>query len=255
MTRPVFLVPSLTGVRPGDLVELTGDEAHHAVAVRRTRPGEVVALTDGQGGEAVGMVAVTGRRLMQVRVEEFTRHEEPSPAIWVAQAIPKGDRGERAVEMLTEIGVARIIPWAAERSVGQWRGERGDKALARWRATARESSKQARRSWQAEVTPMVSTTELVALIGATELTVALHEQAGGALSELAVPETGTVLLVVGPEGGLSDAEVRSLSDAGAQAIGLGGEVLRTSTAGVAAAAAVLSRTARWTPAGRSTQTS
>lgn len=239
----------------GDLVELTGDEAHHAVAVRRTRTGEVVALTDGCGGEAVGVVADSGRRLLHVRVEALTRHEEPSPALWVAQAIPKGDRGERAVEMLTEIGVARIIPWAAERSVGQWRGERGEKALAKWRATARESSKQARRPWLAEVAQMVSTPELVALVGATVLTVALHEEAGGSLAQLAVPDTGTVLLVVGPEGGLTDSEIRSLTDAGAQAIGLGSEVLRTSTAGVAAAAAVLSRTPRWTPAGRPPRTS
>jgi 16S rRNA (uracil1498-N3)-methyltransferase len=231
-------------------VELTGDEAHHAVAVRRTRTGEPVALTDGRGREAAGVVSDTGRRLMRVRVEALTHHEEPSPTIWVAQALAKGDRGERAVEMLTEIGVARIIPWAAERSVGQWRGERGDKALAKWRATARESSKQSRRPWFAEVAPLMGTTDLVALIRATELTVALHEEASGSLSQLAVPDTGTVLLVVGPEGGLTDGEVRAMTDAGAHAIGLGSEVLRTSTAGVAAAAAVLSRTARWTPTGR-----
>lgn len=245
MIGPVFLVPSLAGVRPGDLVEITGDEAHHAVAVRRTRTGEPVALTEGRGGVALGVVRATGRRVMQVQVETLTDHDEPSPAIWVVQALPKGDRGERAVEMLTEIGVARIIPWAAERSVGQWRGERGDKALAKWRATARESSKQARRAWLAEVAPLVTTAELLALIGATELTVVLHEQAAESLADVAIPEGGTIVLIVGPEGGLSDAEVKSLTEAGGQMIGLGSEVLRTSTAGVAAAAAVLSRTSRW----------
>ena len=254
VTLSVFLVPSLAGVVAGDLVEITGTEAHHAVAVRRLRTGESVALTDGRGREAVGSVRTTGRRLMQVQVDSVTLHDEPTPAIWVVQALPKGDRGERAVEMLTEIGVARIIPWAAERSVSQWRGERGDKALARWRSTARESTKQARRPWLAEVAPLLSTAELLALVGASDLTVVLHEQAGRSLREVSLPKVGTIVLVDGPEGGFSDAEVQSLSEAGGQLIGLGREVLRTSTAGVAATAAVLSRTARWSAAGRPPRT-
>ena len=73
--------------------------------------------------------------------------EPPSPTVTVVQAIPKGDRAELAVEVLTEIGADRIVPWAAARCVGVWRGERAAKSLAKWRATAREAGKQSRRSW------------------------------------------------------------------------------------------------------------
>ncbi len=245
MSLPVHLVPSLDGLRRGEVVDVTGDEAHHAVAVRRAKVGESVVLTDGRGGQAVGPIVATGKRLMQVRVDDLSQTPEPSPVLWVVQALPKGERGERAVEVLTEIGVARIIPWAAERSVGQWRGERADKSLAKWRSTARESGKQARRPWAAEVAPLIAMADLIDLVSEVELALVLHEDATNPLSDVPVPETGRILLIVGPEGGLSVGEVDSLTQAGAVAVRLGAEILRTSTAGVVACAAVLSRTARW----------
>ena len=245
MSLPVYLVPTLAGVSVGEIVEVTGDEAHHAVVVRRTREGEAVVLTDGRGAQVTGEVVAVGKRAMKMRVDTLSRSAEPTPAIWVVQAVPKGERGERAVEVLTEIGVSRILPWAAERSVGQWRGERAEKSLAKWRSTARESGKQARRTWAAEVVALIDTPELVGLVQEVDLALVLHEEGADSFADVAVPSEGTILIIVGPEGGLTEGEVSALTEVGAVPVRLGSEILRTSTAGVVASAAVLSRTRRW----------
>ncbi|HET9423263.1 MAG TPA: 16S rRNA (uracil(1498)-N(3))-methyltransferase [Nocardioides sp.] len=246
MSLPVHLVPSLDGVSVGSLVHVDGDEAHHAVAVRRMRVGEALLLTDGRGALAEGAVEATGKRTLEVRVTSYDVVAEPAPSVTVVQALAKGDRGERAVEVLTEIGAARIVPWAAARSVAVWRGERAAKSLGRWRATAREAAKQSRRAWHPEVAGLASTDDVLETVAAAELSVVLHEEATGSIASLAVPEAGPVVVVVGPEGGLTDDELAALVAAGAHAVRLGAEVLRTSTAGVAATAAILARTPRWT---------
>lgn len=242
---PVHLVASLAGVGAGDQVRVEGDEAHHAVAVRRLRVGEAVLLTDGVGGAAAAEVVGADRRLLTVRVVELRVEPAPEPEVVVVQAVPKGDRGGLAVELLTEIGVARIVPWAASRSVAVWRGERAEKALRRWRTTAREAAKQSRRVWHPAVAEVSSTAQVAGLVAAADLAVVLHEAAERPLASLTVPSTGRVVVVVGPEGGLAEAEVTAFAGAGGELVRLGGELLRTSTAGVAAVAALLSRTPRW----------
>jgi 16S rRNA (uracil1498-N3)-methyltransferase len=161
------------------------------------------------------------------------------------QALPKGERGELAVEVLTEVGVDRIVPWAASRSVAVWKGERATRSRAKWQATAREAAKQSRRSWLPTVTPLASTSDLATLVAEADLALVLHEDATLPLGALEVPEAGRIVLVVGPEGGISPDELAVLGDAGAHVVRLGAEVLRTSTAGVVAVAAVLARTSRW----------
>jgi 16S rRNA (uracil1498-N3)-methyltransferase len=245
MSLPVHWVDSLSGVRRGEAVEVTGDEAHHAVAVRRMRAGEQVVLTDGRGRRVRGTVAETAKRRMLVTADEVEEVAEPAPELVVVQAIPKGERGELAVEVLTEVGVARIVPWAASRSVAVWRGDRAAKSLGRWRTAAREAAKQSRRAWFPEVAEQAPTTEVVRLVAEAALAVVLHEEGELSLGALEVPDHGPLVIVVGPEGGLSAEEVASLAAAGAHVVRLGSEVLRTSTAGVAAAAALLSRTERW----------
>lgn len=246
MSLPVHLVPSLDGVRPGDAVVVDGDEAHHAVAVRRLRVGERVMLTDGEGRSVTGSVASTGKREMTVTAEDVTVTDgPPQPSFTVVQALPKGDRGELAVEVLTEIGVARIVPWAASRSVAVWKGERAPKGLAKWRATAREAAKQARRVWFPTVAPLATTAEAAASVARAAVAVVLHEDGRLPLSAVDLPRAGEVLVVVGPEGGLTTEEIAAFEAAGAHTVKLGAEVLRTSTAGVAALAALLSRTPRW----------
>ena len=245
MSLPVHLVDSLAGVAVGSLVEVTGDEAHHAVAVRRLREGEQVVLTDGLGTSVTGSVASTGKRLFAVAVSSVERTDRPEPAFTVVQALPKGERGELAVEVLTEVGVDRIVPWAASRSVAVWKGERALKSHAKWQATAREAAKQSRRSWLPTVSALASTADVVALIADADLTVVLHEDATLPLSAVDVPGSGRIVVVVGPEGGIAPDELAALADAGAVSVRLGAEVLRTSTAGVVAVAALLARTGRW----------
>jgi 16S rRNA (uracil1498-N3)-methyltransferase len=245
MSLPVHWVPSLEGASVGSTVEVDGAEAHHAVTVRRLRVGEELVLTDGRGRTVSGHVATTGKRAFTVTVATVADLPEPKPRVTVVQAIPKGDRGELAVEVLTEVGVARIVPWAAARSVAVWQGERAAKAVARWRRTAHEASKQARRPWFAEIGDLASTDDVVGLVRSAGLAVVLHEGARPGLTGLDPDDDESLLLVVGPEGGLTDQEVETFEGAGAHVVRLGTEVLRTSTAGVAAVAALLSRTSRW----------
>ncbi|MFN8192491.1 MAG: 16S rRNA (uracil(1498)-N(3))-methyltransferase [Nocardioidaceae bacterium] len=245
MSLPVHLVESLADVVVGDTVSVTGDEAHHAVAVRRLRVGERVQLTDGAGSIAVGAVAATGKRQLEVTVESVAVRPRAVPAVTVVQALPKGERGELAVEVLTEVGVDRIVPWAASRSVAVWKGERAVRSLERWRSTAREAAKQSRRAWFPEVTDLATLSAAVSVVADADLVLVLHEEAAEPLASVDVTAAGSVAVVVGPEGGLTVDEVAAFTAAGARAVRLGPEVLRTSTAGLAAVAAVLSRTGRW----------
>jgi 16S rRNA (uracil1498-N3)-methyltransferase len=163
----------------------------------------------------------------------------------VVQAVPKGERGELAVEMLTEVGVDAIVPWAAARSVTRWRGDRTEKGLAKWRSAAREAAKQSRRAWFPEVRPLTGTDGVVRLLSTASVPVVLHEAASGPLADVPVPGRGEIVIVVGPEGGITDEELAAFADVGAEPLRLGSSVLRSSTAGVAAAAALLARTPRW----------
>ena len=244
MTLPVFVHAALAGVCAGDGVELDGDEARHAVVVKRIRVGEQVVLTDGAGTCATVTVAATTKTSLSATVDEVATVEPELPRVVVVQAIPKGDRGELAVEMLTEVGVDVIVPWAAARSVSVWRGDKQAKALAKWRSTARESAKQSRRAWFPEVAEMVGTADVVALLRDADVPVVLHEAASGPLGDLPVPGRGEIVIVVGPEGGISEEELVAFAAVGAEPVRLGSSVLRTSTAGVAATAALLART-RW----------
>ena len=172
------------------VVTVEGDEAHHAVVVRRLRVGEQVTLADGLGMVATGEVSATTKRSFDVRVTSVDEVAEPSPSVTVVQALPKGERGELAVEVLTEIGVQRIVPWAAARSVAVWKGERAAKSHAKWQSTAREAAKQARRAWHPEVPPLASTVDVRALVGGADLAVVLHEDATEPLGAIAVPDVG-----------------------------------------------------------------
>ena len=244
MSLPLFVHPGLASVAAGDPVEVDGEEARHAVVVKRIRTGEQVALTDGSGTTATVTVTATASWSLTAVVDEVRTTAPEMPRVVVVQAIPKGDRGELAVEMLTEVGVDVIVPWAATRCVPVWREEKRAKALAKWRSTAREAAKQARRSWFPEVADLVSTEQVVDLLRDASVPVVLHEAASGPLADLPVPGRGEIVIVVGPEGGISDEELAAFASVGAEPVRMGTSVLRTSTAGVAATAALLART-RW----------
>ncbi|MER7969007.1 MULTISPECIES: 16S rRNA (uracil(1498)-N(3))-methyltransferase [unclassified Streptomyces] len=251
MTAPVFVADALAtaDLRDGAFV-LDGAEGRHAVSVKRLRPGERVVLTDGRGHWTEGVVrAAEGKdRLVLAEVAEPVEEPVAAPRITVVQALPKGDRGEVAVETMTEVGVDAVVPWQASRCVTQWRGERGQKALAKWRATAREAGKQSRRVRFPEIAEAATTKQVAALLATADLAVVLHEDRDWPSVPLAtaeLPADGDIVLVVGPEGGVSPEELALFAEAGAAAHRLGRSVLRTSTAGTAAAALLLARTGRW----------
>jgi len=244
MSLPVFLHPGVAGASAGDEVELSGDEGRHAVVVKRVRVGERILLTDGAGTIAECTVTSTARAGLVAIVDSAALTERELPRVVVVQAIPKGDRGELAVEMLTEVGVDVVVPWAASRSVAVWRGDKQAKALERWRSTAREAAKQSRRAWFPDVAGVVDTAGVADLLRDASVPVVLHEAASGPLADLPVPGRGEIVVVVGPEGGITDEELAAFAAVGAEPVRLGSSVLRSSTAGVAAVAALLART-RW----------
>jgi 16S rRNA (uracil1498-N3)-methyltransferase len=236
VTAPLFLTGDVTG----DVIVLAGDEGRHAATVRRLHPGERVDAGDGRGGVAECVVTAVARDTVTLAVRERRHEPPPAPRLVVVQALPKGERAADAVEAMTEVGVDEIVPWPAARSVVRWDAARGAKALERWRATAREAAKQSRRAWVPLVTEPATTAQVAERLRNAALAVVLHEAAATPLPD--PPDAGEVVVVVGPEGGLADEELAAF---GGTPYRLGSSVLRTSTAGVAAAAVLLSRTARW----------
>jgi 16S rRNA (uracil1498-N3)-methyltransferase len=246
MTAPVFLVEPAALDGSPRAITLDGPEGRHAVSVRRLRVGEEVVLTDGGGRGAHGVVsAVAGKDILTVDVREVRDEPAPAVTITVVQALPKGDRGELAVETMTEAGVDAVVPWAAARCVTQWRGERGAKSLAKWRSTAREAAKQARRLRFPSVAEIMTSGQVADLLAGADFAAVLHEEGSTPLATAELPSAGSLVLVVGPEGGVAPEELAAFGAAGAPPYRLGPTVLRTSTAGVAATALLLTRTGRW----------
>lgn len=246
MTAPVFVVDRFDTDSGDRRYVLDGPEGRHAVSVKRLRSGEGVVLTDGAGRWAEGEVEATeGKDRLIVRLGRLVEEPEESPRLTVVQALPKGDRGEVAVETMTEVGVDAIVPWAASRCITQWKGERGLKALGKWRATAREAGKQSRRVRFPGVADAATSKQVASLLAEAEFAAVLHESGTEALATAELPASGDIVLVVGPEGGVSPEELALFARAGAKPYRLGRSVLRTSTAGTAAAALLLGRTGRW----------
>jgi 16S rRNA (uracil1498-N3)-methyltransferase len=238
LTPPLFLLDELPD---GDEVALTGDEGRHAARVRRIGAGEAVLVGDGRGTLLRCTVQAVDADALSLCVETRTAVPAADPRLVVVQALPKGDRAELAVELLTELGVDEIVPWAASRSVAVWQGQRGERARQKWQRTAREAAKQSRRAWVPGVAAPASTADVAArLRHATPLV--LHEAAAVPLSAVRLPDAGEIVVVVGPEGGITEQELTAFA---ATPVRLGAPVLRTSTAGAAALAVLSARLGRW----------
>jgi 16S rRNA (uracil1498-N3)-methyltransferase len=239
----LYLALELRGadVGAGSVVQVTGDEARHAITVARVRVGERISVSDGDGLLATGSVTSTDGGVVSVEIESAARHPAPAPELWLAQALAKGDRDELAVQAATELGVSGVIPWAAERSISRWEGAKATKGRDRWASIVREATKQSIRPRVPVVESIVSTAALSRLPGSI---LVLEPEATTRLTE--VPLDGArITLVVGPEGGIAPRELDALLSAGAFLVRLGPEVLRTSTAGPAALAILNGRLGRW----------
>ncbi len=254
MSAPVFLaeVGALDGVVAGGGFLLDGSEGRHAGVVQRRGPGERIDVVDGCGVRVLGRVARVSPEGVLLDVEDVLREAPAAPTIVLAQALAKGDRDEMAIEAATELGVDAVVPWQADRSVVVWRGERAVKSRARWLGTVRAATKQSRRARVPVVEQAVDSAGLAAraaaVVAAGGVALVLHEEATTPLHDVPLPAPGgpvELLVVVGPEGGITAGELDRLAAAGAVPVLLGPLVLRTSTAGPAALAVLSDRLARW----------
>lgn len=237
---------------PGDEAALDGAEAHHAAVVTRLRTGEHIRIADGRGFVVEGPVTSVARERVAIEVARAWTEDEPSPALWLAQALAKGDRDELAIQAATELGAAGIVPWQASRSVSRWNGEKVRKGLERWESIVREAAKQSLRARIPEVAPLSDAARLGAMHGDGTLVLVLDPIAELRLTELCSPSSDAgiqdatrFVLVVGPEGGIDEREFSVLEAAGARRVQLGSPVLRTSTAGPAAIAALQALVGEW----------
>jgi 16S rRNA (uracil1498-N3)-methyltransferase len=229
----------------GERVVLHGQEGRHASMVRRLTPGERADITDGSGTVAECVVLAARPGELELAVLDRRTEPRPEPRVAVLQAIPKGNRGELAVELLTEVGTDVILPWAADRCVAVWRGDRAARSRARWSSAAEQAAKQSRRAWFPEVTVQADLAAAVRRVQAAALAIVLDPDGSESIATVGLPDSGEIVLVVGPEGGITPTETDALLGAGAVAIRLGPTVLRASSAGVVAAGILLSRTGRW----------
>lgn len=247
MTASVFLVDPASLAQAGDTYVLDGPEGRHAVAVSRISIGERIHVVDGEGTRLIGTVREhSGKDSCVVTVESIERLPEPSPRLIVVQALPKSEHGELAVDLLTQAGADVIVPWAASRCVTQWRGDRAEKSRAKWEQAARAATKQSRRSRAPEIRSIAAISEVKALVESASASFVLHEESTELLGGCEVPASGDLVLIVGPEGGISPEEVTALSGAGARAVLIGATVLRSSSAGAMGIAALMSRSPSWT---------
>lgn len=242
MSRALFYVDALPG--PGELAVVDGEEGHHAATVRRFRPGEELDLGDGAGTVAHCVVEEATKGRLAAKVLSIATMAAPTPPVTVVQALPKAERSELAIELATEAGADAFVAWQAQRCVARWESAaKVDKGLRRWGAVARSAARQSRRAYIPTVDGVRNTAELAGRIDG--LTVVLHESATVALADLDVAQADSVTLIVGPEGGITDEEIATLTGAGAVAVRLGPTVLRTSTAAAVALGALGVLTGRW----------
>ncbi|MFN6554306.1 16S rRNA (uracil(1498)-N(3))-methyltransferase [Mycolicibacterium septicum] len=247
MSTALFYVDALPGA--GELAVVDGDEGFHASNVRRIRVGEQLDLSDGAGVLAHCVVEETAKGRLSARVTERVDIAVPRPTVTVVQALPKSDRSELAVELATEAGADSFVAWQATRCVARWDGPKVEKGLRRWEAVARSAARQSRRAYVPAVEGVVSTpvlTQRVAdAVAGGAVVLALHESATEPFAELPLGQADSLMLIVGPEGGIADEEIAALTGAGAKAVRLGPTVLRTSTAAAVALGAIGALTARW----------
>ena len=246
MTAPLFFVAAdqLSGAVQGSVLVLRGPEGRHAATVKRIGIGEPVLLADGLGQRADAVVESVGLGELRLRVRAIAYDPQPDPRFVLVQALTKGDRDEQAIEAATELGVDEVVPWQAIRSIVIWRGERAARSLRKWESVVLAATKQSRRARVPLVSEPANQAGVIGRIEEAALAVVLHEEAAVPLAGLELPPAGDVVLIVGPEGGISPDELSAFVGAGAVAARLGASVLRSSSAGPAALA-VMSAAGRW----------
>ncbi|MBU3692041.1 MAG: 16S rRNA (uracil(1498)-N(3))-methyltransferase [Candidatus Nanopelagicaceae bacterium] len=229
---PLFLVENLPN--SGSL-EIDGDEAKHAISALRIKEGELISVTDGRGARADALVIGVTRKTIAIEIKSYRFEENSLVKLTVVQALTKGDRARETIELLTEAGVNQIIPWSAQRCVGQWK----DDALEKWRSWSKEATKQSRRSWIPEISNIHSTNDVVSELSNFNISLIFHESGERKLSQVLQDKSpSSLLMIIGPEGGISETELSAFKASGAIEVAMGQPVFRSAHAGAAALAAV-----------------
>ena len=246
MVEPLFRAEFSQAPAVGNAVTLGGSEGKHAVNVRRMRVGEGIQLSDGKGLRVRGTVASLATSSLTLNIDQVLQEQEPQVKLTIIQALAKGDRDELAIQAATELGCWAVIPWQAERSISRWEGPKVQKGVDRWQTIVAEAAKQSLRVFEPLVSQPVSSKQLFASVADFDVVLVLDPTASVGLSSVDLPkQAARVAILVGPEGGISDAELEALEAAGASRVHLGEPILRTSTAGVAAIAVIQSKLGLW----------
>lgn len=244
MVAPLFFATNVSSLKAGSEFVLDGPEGKHAAVVRRMRVGEAIQLTDGKGFRAVGSVSRVDGASVDISVSETTLEPLPKLQLTLVQALAKGDRDELAVQAATELGALTVIPWQATRSISRWEGPKAQKGQARWQTIATEAAKQSLRVWEPEVKAVVATKELIRQVQDFDQVLVLDPTATASITSLG-NLAGRIAIVVGPEGGIDEHELKELESVGAKCIHLGAGILRTSTAGLAAISYLVGSAGLW----------
>jgi len=229
----LFFVPDLP-TQVGASYSFNSEDANHAIKVLRIEVGEIFRVSDGNGGWANVQVTEVTKRSLETTVLEVGRQEPLEIQFTVVQALPKSDRAKEAVELLTEAGADVIVPWLANRSISR------TEVISKFATTAREASKQSRRLFITQLHETVKEKGVIEMIKSADLALVFHESAQVKLSEIITPQTKVknVLVVIGPEGGITEEELAAFAAAGAHVAGLGRPILRSAHAGLAALSAI-----------------
>lgn len=245
MVEPLFFTSIPNQILSGDTITLDGPEAKHAVSVRRMKLGESIALGDGRARKVHGSITRIEKESLDVLVSSIEEIEAPAVEIYLVQALAKGDRDELAIQASTELGIAGVTPWQSERSVSIWKGDKVAKGKTRWQSIVAEAAKQSLRPRIPVVSDPLDTASLAKSLGEHNLVLVLEPTAERSIVDIPLPKRGSIAVVVGPEGGISDQELNIFKDSSFQLVRLGEGVLRTSTAGVAAIAYLKAALGEW----------
>jgi 16S rRNA (uracil1498-N3)-methyltransferase len=245
VVEPLFFAAIGKDTVVGSSFVLSGPEAKHAVTVRRMLQGEAIAVSDGAGVKIRGQVTKVGKDTLEINVESVEVIPAPSVQLHLVQALAKGDRDELAIQACTELGLQGVIPWQADRSISIWKDEKKTKGQTRWQTIVAEAAKQSLRAYVPVVEQVQNSQELVSKLSNFDLVLILDPEAKQSIAQWALPAEGSVALVVGPEGGMSEAELEAFAVAGFSSVRLGSGVLRTSTAGMAAVSFLQAKLGEW----------
>jgi 16S rRNA (uracil1498-N3)-methyltransferase len=237
--RTLFFVDDLP-TTVGQIYTFDNEDALHAIRVLRTGPGEIFWLSDGKGSFSTVKAIEVAKKSMQCEVLESEFQEPLDIEYTVIQALPKGDRLKACAQLLTEAGADRLVFWSSARSIGK-----ADKTLDKLDVTVREASKQARRFRIPEIVGPLTTAQVIDEIARTDLAVLFHESATSKLSAITAPKVARALIIIGPEGGITDEELEAFTASGAKIALMGRPIFRSAHAGIAGLAAVQTLLKSW----------